>query len=303
VTRLLIGTSEGLFELDGDQPSPDSEFGKREATALAVGAGETWALADRRSLMRRDESGTWEQIAASEDLEITGVVRTSNDVFVGTEEAHVLRLRDGDLVRLDAFDRVEGREKWYTPWGGPPAVRSLAVDLAGRIHANVHVGGIPRSTDGGETWEPTIDIDADVHQVIAHPREPDVVLAAGAVGLALSEDGGANWRIERDGLRSTYSRAVAVAGDAILVTASDGHRGGHAAVYRTSLGPSLRLERCTEGLPEWFDGNIDTGWLAASGSTVAFATSDGRVFVSDDAGAKWLQPAAGLPRIRWLCFA
>jgi hypothetical protein len=181
-------------------------------------------------------------------------------------------------------------------------VRSLAFDLAGRIHANVHVGGIPRSTDGGASWEPTIDIDADVHQVIAHPRELGVVLAAGAVGLAVSEDGGASWRIEREGLRSTYARAVTVAGDRILVTASDGHRGGHAAVYGTTLGPSSSFEKCTEGLPEWFDGNIDTGWLAASGVTAAFGTNDGRVFVSDDAGASWRQAAAGVPRIRSLCF-
>ncbi|MGH2590881.1 MAG: WD40/YVTN/BNR-like repeat-containing protein [Actinomycetota bacterium] len=303
MTRLLIGTTEGFFELDDDEPRPGPGFGEREVTALAVDAGVTWAVAQSRSLMRREGSGAWEEIARSEDLEIACLVRTPTDLFVGTDEARVLRLRDGDLVGVESFDRVEGREKWYTPWGGPPAVRSLAVDLAGRIHANVHVGGIPRSLDGGETWEPTIDIDADVHQVIAHPSEPDVVLAAGAVGLAISEDGGASWRIEREGLRSTYARAVAVAGDAILLTASDGHRGGHAAIYRTTLGPGLRLEKCTEGLPEWFDGNIDTGWLAAAGSIAAFATNEGRVFASDDAGATWRQGAAGLPRIRWLCFA
>lgn len=303
MTRLLIGTTDGLFELDGDQPSPDLGFGEREATALAADSEETWAIADQRSLVRRSGSGAWEEIARSDDLEITSFVRTPNDLFVGTEEAHVLRLRDGSLVRVEAFDTVEGREKWYTPWGGPPAVRSLAVDLAGRFHANVHVGGIPRSTDGGRTWEPTIDVDADIHQVIAHPSEPDVVLAAGAVGLAVSEDGGASWRIERDGLRSTYARAVAVAGDSILVSASDGPRGGHAAVYRTAFGPGSGLEKCTEGLPEWFDGNIDTGWLVASGPTGAFATNDGRVFVSDDAGVTWRQAATGLPRIRSLCFA
>jgi hypothetical protein len=302
VTRLLIGTSDGLFELDGHQPSPDPGFGEREVTALVVDAGVTWAVAESRSLMRREGSGAWEEIARSEDLEIACLVRTPMDLFVGTDEARVLRLRDGDLVGVEAFDRVEGREKWYTPWGGPPAVRSLAVDLAGRIHANVHVGGIPRSMDGGATWEPTIDIDADVHQVIAHPSEPDVLLAAGAVGLAISKDGGASWRVERDGLRSTYARAVAVAGNSILVTASDGHRGGHAAIYRTALGPKPSLEKCTQGLPDWFDGNIDTGWLAASCSDTAFATSDGRVFASDDAGATWRQAAAGLPRIRWLCF-
>jgi hypothetical protein len=302
VTRLLIGTSEGLFELDGGEPRPDPGFGERVVTALAVDAGVTWVVAESRSLMRRDGSGAWEEIARTEDLEIACLVRTPTDMLVGTDEARVLRLRDGDLVGVDAFDRVEGREKWYTPWGGPPAVRSLAVDLAGRVHANVHVGGIPRSTDGGANWEPTIDIDADVHQVIAHPREPDVVLAAGAVGLALSGDGGASWRIERDGLHSTYARAVAVAGDSILVTASNGPRGGRAAVYRTAFGQNQSMEKCTEGLPEWFDGNIDTGWLAASGSTAAFGTSDGRVFATDDAGATWRQGAAGLPHLRWLCF-
>lgn len=300
MARLLIGTTEGLLELDGADPSAHPGFG-REVTSVVVGRDTVWVVYDGHSLVRGDGSRTWEVVAESEDLEVTCLVETPDDVLVGTDEAHLLRLRDGGLVRVAAFDRVEGREKWYTPWGGPPAVRSLAVDLAGRIHANVHVGGIPRSTDHGATWEPTIDVDADVHQVIAHPSAPDVLLAAGAVGLAVSEDGGASWRIERDGLRSTYARAVAVAGDSILLSASDGPRGGRAAVYRTALAPGSALEKCTEGLPAWFDGNIDTGWLAASGSTAAFATNDGRVFRSDDDGATWRLAVAGMPRIRWLC--
>jgi hypothetical protein len=302
MARLLIGTSAGLFELDGE-PGLEPGFGEREATSVLVGAEETWVIAGDRSLMRRDRSGKWEEVARSEELDLTCVLRGPQGVFLGTDEAHLLRRDDGDLVPVEGFDRVEGREKWYTPWGGPPAVRSLAVDLAGRIHANVHVGGIPRSRDGGSTWEPTIDVDADVHQVIAHPTEPDVVLAAGAVGLALSEDGGSTWRIERAGLVSTYARAVAVADETVLLSASDGPRGGRAALYRTTLEPGASLERCTEGLPEWFDANIDSGWLAASGSTVAFATSDGDVFVSEDAGRRWARAAAGLPRVRWLSFA
>ena len=193
---------------------------------------------------------------------------------------------------------MEGRDTWFTPWGGPPAVRSIAEDLAGRLHANVHVGGIPRSVDAGASWEPTIDIDADVHQVVAHPTEPDVVFAAGAVGLAVSVDGGSSWRIEREGLHSTYARAVAVAGDRILLSVSNGPRGGRGAVYRTALEPGSTFERCTEGLPEWFDGNIDSGWLDARGSEVAFGTGDGEVFVSDDGGERWTRAATDLPSIR-----
>jgi hypothetical protein len=182
-------------------------------------------------------------------------------------------------------------------------VRSIAQDLSGRLHTNVHVGGIPRSSDAGVSWEPTIDIDADIHQVVAHPSEPDVVLAAGAVGLAVSVDGGASWRIEREGLHATYARAVAVSGDHVLLTVSNGPRGGRAAIYRTALEPGSAFERCTVGLPEWFDGNIDSGWLDARGSEVAFGTGDGEIFVSSDAGERWTRTAEGLPAIRALRFA
>ena len=59
---------------------------------------------------------------------------------------------------------------------------------------NVHVGGVPRSTDSGLTWRPPIDINSDVHQVCAHPTRPDIVIAA--AGLCISRDAGATWTIE-----------------------------------------------------------------------------------------------------------
>jgi hypothetical protein len=303
---LLIGTRGGLFNLHEDalDAERDDGFGDRDVTALTAGGdGSVWAVADRHTLVRRDAAGAWSDVAGVETAEITCVTPTSDGVVAGTEEAHVLRLEDGALTREESFEAVDGRDGWYTPWGGPPAVRTMAFDRAGRIHANVHVGGIPRSLDGGQTWTPTIDIDADIHQVIAHPSESDVVLAAGAVGLAISQDGGATWRIEREGLHRTYARAVAVAGETILLTVSNGPRGGGAAVYRTRLGAGVRLDKCSDGLPEWFDGNIDSGWLAAVGSRAAFGTSAGEVYVSDDEGERWGRAADHLPPIRALAFA
>jgi hypothetical protein len=302
--ELLIGTSEGVFGVAGGEPRPDPSFGTtREVSALAVGDAGVWAVAERHAIVRRDPDGAWAEVARSE-LELVCVVATSRGVFVGTEEAHLLRLGDdGVLAPVEAFETIEGRDEWFTPWGGPPAVRSIALDLSGRLHANVHVGGIPRSVDTGVSWEPTIDIDADIHQVVAHPSEPDVVLAAGAVGLAVSVAGGARWRIEREGLHATYARAVAVAGDHVLLTVSNGPRGGRAAIYRTVLEPGSAFERCTVGLPEWFDRNIDSGWLDARGGEVAFGTGDGEVYRSDDAGERWTLAAAGLPSIRAVRFA
>ena len=300
MSELLVGTSSGLFATNGDGLQPDPGFGTRSVTALAAATGTVWGIADRRTLVRREPDGSWTDIAASAELDLGCVLATRTGVHVGTDEAHLFRLEGEDLSWVKAFESVEGRDEWYTPWGGPPAVRSMAADLAGRLHANVHVGGIPRSVDG-ERWEPTIDIDADVHQVIAHPGEPDVVLAAGAVGLCVSVDGGANWRTERDGLHSSYARAVAVSGDTVLISACTGPHGGRGALYRTRLEAGAGFEKCTAGLPEWFDGNIDSGWVAASGSIVAFGTPDGEVYRSEDAGVRWSRIAADVPTIRWLC--
>jgi hypothetical protein len=299
---LIVGTGAGMLELTQEIANTDPSFGPRAVTALAVRDGRAWAVADGRAIVRREQDGTWSDVARSDALDLACLAPTSHGVLAGTEEAHLLRLDDGTLAPVEAFGTVEGRETWFTPWGGPPAVRSIAQDLAGRLHANVHVGGIPRSVDAGASWEPTIDIDADVHQVVAHPNQPDVVLAAGAVGLAVSVDGGSSWRIEREGLHATYARAVAVAGERILLSVSNGPRGGRGAVYRTALDPGSTFERCTEGLPEWFDRNIDSGWLDARGSEVAFGTGDGEVFVSDDAGGRWTRAATDLPSIRALRF-
>ena len=298
MTDVLVGTSEGLLRLAGGEPHPEESFGVREVAALAVDDGAAWVVAGRNAIVRREPDGTWTDVARSDMFDLACLAPTSLGVLAGTEEAHLLRLVGDALAPLEGFETVVGRETWFTPWGGPPAVRSIAQDLAGRLHANVHVGGIPRSVDAGASWEPTIDIDADVHQVVAHPTEPDVVLAASAVGLAVSVDGGSSWRIEREGLHATYARAVAVAGDRVLLSVSNGPRGGRAAVYRTALEPGTTFERCTEGLPEWFDGNIDSGWLDARGSEVAFGTGDGEVFVSDDAGGRWTRAATDLPSIR-----
>jgi hypothetical protein len=62
------------------------------------------------------------------------------------------------------------------------------------------------------------------------------------------------------------------------------------------------FERCREGLPEWFDDNIDSSCLDAlnDGSYAAFGTGDGRVYGSGDVGTTWAEVATGLPAVRHL---
>ena len=98
--------------------------------------------------------------------------------------------KGGRQTPVESFEAIDGRDAWYTPWGDPADVRSIAAALDGTLHVNVHVGGVARSRDAGRSWAPTVDIESDVHQVLAHPARADVVLAAAAAGFGLSRDGG-----------------------------------------------------------------------------------------------------------------
>jgi hypothetical protein len=292
---ILAATGDGLHDVGGR----DTALEGHQIDALSRDAWGLYALADGRSVWRR-VGDRWVQVAEIEGPQGRCLLATEDGLFIGTAEAGLLRFEDGVLLPVKGFEQVEGRDGWYTPWGGPPDTRSMARDGAGRLHANVHVGGIPRSTNGGESWEPTIDVDADVHQVVAHPTEPDVVLAACAPGLALSRDGGDTWEIGREGLHGPYCRAVAVAGDHVLVSASTGPFTERAAVYRRPLDADGPFERCSDGLPEWFPSNVDSHCLVADGTTVALGTAEGEVFRSVDAGASWETVATELPAVRSL---
>ena len=124
---------------------------------------------------------------------------------------------------------------------------------------------------------------------------------AGARGLSMSTDKGATWSLRSDGLEARYCRAVVLYGDQVLVSASNGPRGGRAAVYRGGLEDGA-FERCRSGLPEWFDDNIDTYCLDAlnDGSFAAFGTNDGSVYVSDGGGTTWRELVTGLSPVRHL---
>jgi hypothetical protein len=243
----------------------------------------------------QDDGEGWRAVASLDVLQATRIVAVDDAVYVGTSEAHLYRVAGEELGRVEAFGSVDGRDGWYTPWGGPPDVRSIA-NWDDDVYVNVHVGGIPRTDDGGRTWTPTIDVDADVHQVTT---AEGLVIAACAGGVAISRDRGATWTYRTDGLDTRYSRGVAVCGDVLLASASRGPRGGAATVYRGAIAEGA-FERCRDGLPDAFKGNIDTYRLDALrlGTVAAFGTEDGRVFVSHDVGTTWSLLAEGLGEIR-----
>jgi len=267
------------------------------ALAPAAGGG-WWAVANGTELWHVTGGEERAPATAPEGVRIHCLMDGPAGVLVGATEAGLFRLVGEELAPVPSFDSTPGRDTWSTPWGGPPDVRSMAAGPDVVVYVNVHVGGIPRTADGGATWQPTIEVDADVHQVIAHPDRVGTVLAACAYGLAVSRDGGRTWTIDDAGLHASYARAVAVAGDHVLLTASTGPRTRQAAIYRRPLDSDGPFERCTDGLPEWFDANLDTHRLASDGPTVVLAAPDDALYRSGDAGTTWERTDDGFPPVR-----
>ena len=303
----FIATDDGLhlFEAgDGAPARGDGAVGELaglEIAALEPGDRGPWALVEGKEIWRLAD-GRWTRIASTGRRKGTCLAATPAGLLIGTTRGHLLRLEKGRATLIPTFDQAEGREAWHTPWGAPADVRSMSAAPEGPIYVNVHVGGVLRSTDGGATWRPLLDIDHDVHEVRAPAGHPGLVLVAAYDGFGVSRDGGDTWAWENEGLHAHYCRAVALAGETVILSASAGHHGRRAALYRRSLDGDGRWERCADGLPEWFSDNVDTGCVAARGETVVIGTEDGCVFLSADAGCRWETIAKGLAPVRAVAF-
>jgi len=302
IPTVLVGTwRDGVFVMG--ETATHELAGHSVKGLVGDGRGGALAIIDEHSLGRRAADGAWTTLASSE-LALACCISAGTTLYVGTDDARVLQLAQGKLEPLSSFDEVAGRATWYAGAAlingqllGPPlGIRSMSATCDGAVVlANVHVGGIPRSSDGGATWQPTIAVEADVHQVSAHPSRPDIVVAAAAVGLCMSRDAGVTWKIEQDGMHAPYCAAVAFYGDEVLVSAATDHFAARGAVYRRRLDGQGSLSRVEHGLPEWLAGIPDTGCIGSKGSAAAIADRRGYLYVSVDAGGTWQQQAQGLP--------
>jgi hypothetical protein len=275
---VLVTTTDGYHIFTSSGKQLRSLEGHRVESFTPAPGGAFLAVVDRREIWSHGSDGGWTPIAKSEGT-LTAVVAAGDAVFAGTDDARVLRLApSGALEPLPGFDTVAGRDEWHQV-GSPLQVRTMTATCDGRaVLANVHVGGIPRSVDGGVTWHPTLAVDDDVHQVLAHPTRPEIVVAAASVGLCRSHDGGATWTSSTEGMELTYARGVAFVGGDAVVTVSDGPWASRALVYRASVDGG-GAEPVDGGLGE-LHGNVDSRCIDSNGEIVALADGDGAVWRS-----------------------
>lgn len=80
-------------------------------------------------------------------LHVQCLALVPSGIFVGTSEAGLYTSNNGRLTRLVGFADVDSRTDWFTPWGGPPDVRTIVMDPVGTLFANV-----PHNVHGLTIW-------------------------------------------------------------------------------------------------------------------------------------------------------
>lgn len=290
---MLIATSNQVFTSAGETPAPCLAIDGIRCLDEGVQYSAI-GLADGRVVVLSDGQAQPQATGIGDSVECIALLSEEPlHVLLGTEPPHVYSLdgTDAPASRVESFDALECRQSWYTPWGGPPAVRSLA-HSGDWVFADIHVGSIMRSPDRGATWEPvTPDLHADVHQVATAPSRAGRLYANTAAAVFISDDYGRSWEQRREGLENRYGRALAVHPrdpDCLLASVSKGP-GNRRDVqgklyYSRDAGRSWTWSLA--GLPE-VQGNIDTFHIAFDAAGIAWVAVEDQLYRSEDRGENW----------------
>lgn len=232
---------------------------------------------------------------------------------------------------VDTLWRMPERRQWMGVAGGEqPGINSVLVDPRdpSDIRVGVSTGGVWASTDEGASWalinrgmyneymppERREDpISQDVHQLARCAAHPEVMWCQHHNGVFRSEDAGASWR-EVTAIRpSKFGFAVAAhpsdPDTAWFVPAVKDERripvDGKVVVARTRDG-GRSFEVLSNGLPQRHA--YDLVWrhalaVDAGGDRLAFGSTSGGVWISEDGGDSWTMLEARLPPVAAVRFA
>jgi len=185
----------------------------------------------------------------------------------------------------------------------------------------VSAGGVYRSDDGGETWQPANEgvraenlperypeAGHNVHRLVMHPRRPERLYRQCYNGTYRSDDGARSWTEITAGLPSDFGYGIEVDPNdpdtVFQIPESSSHLrapvDGMLRVYR-SRDAGATWESASRGLPAEhvyvtvLREALDTDSRDPCG--VYFGTSGGHLFASADGGGRWQEIASYLPRV------
>lgn len=284
--------------------------------------GKTWSDPETYNIKFPEGS----EVSLKQVWQITADPHDADTLYCGVEPAALFKSTDaGETWSLNRglFDHPH-RTQWM-PGGGGLCLHTILVDPSNskRMHVAISTGGVYRSEDGGETWEPRnkgicarfLPPDQQypewgqcVHKVVSHPSNPDRMFLQHHWGVYRSDNAGDSWDDIGQGLPSDFGFAMEIDPHDpntvfIIPIESDEFRCTPEAklrVYRTRNGGSS-WEPLTEGLPQEdaFETILRDNLIADANNPTGlyFGTRSGKVFGSRNGGDSWTMLREGLPPI------
>jgi photosystem II stability/assembly factor-like uncharacterized protein len=315
--RLYAATGDSVARLDetGGSWSVELSLVGSRAQCLAVDPRDPntvyVGLGDDGVRRTTDGGATWApSVLEGEQVFSVAVSAADGAVYAGTEPSALYRSDDGGETwrELAGLLELPSRPTWSfppRPWTShlrwiAPSPHDADVVLAG-----IELGGLMRSTDGGETWQDQRPgSQPDVHSLAWHPRVPGRAYEAGGGGAAWSDDAGDTWHRADDGRDRHYTWSVAVDPEDPELWYVSASTGPFAAHGRRG-DPQARIFRRNGGGWEALDGGLPDPLPAMPYALVAtherlFAgLANGELWESSDRGDNWercrlSQPLSGL---------
>jgi photosystem II stability/assembly factor-like uncharacterized protein len=342
---LLVGTAKGLFRIfrdtegqawriDGPHLAGYSVLHTLDAGGGRLLAATSHSIWGAHIYSSTDHGATWVSLeAVPEHSAASGrgatkaiwyLARSGPVLFAGIDPAGLFKSDDQgrSWQPVDGLNEHPTRSTWE-PSKGCFAVHSIYVDSQqpDNIVAAVSAGGVYRSEDGGDTWQPANrgvraenlperfpETGHNVHRVIMHPRLPERLYRQCYNGTYRSDDGGHNWTEITAGLPSDFGYGIVTDPNdpdtVFQIPESSSHLrapvDGKLRVYR-SRDAGQTWESASAGLPAEhvyvtvLREAMDVDSREPCG--VYFGTSGGQLFASADEGESWEAIASYLPRV------
>jgi hypothetical protein len=254
-------------------------------------------------------------------------------LWAGTMPGGLFRSDDGgnSWSLNEALWHMPERRQWQGVAGGEqPGISTVLIDPRNPkdIRIGVSTAGVWASTDGGASWriinegmyneymppeQKGLPIAQDIHRLACCAAHPEIMWCQHHNGVFRSEDAGHNWR-EITAIRPSKFGFAVVAhprdpDTAWFVPAVKDERripvDGKIVVARTRDGGNS-FEVLRNGLPQHHA--YDLVWrhalaIDASGERLAFGSTSGGLWISEDCGDNWTTPEARLPPVSVVRFA
>lgn len=308
VAETLAGTRVNCLISDPSAPQRLIAGTQQDGVLISDDGGQTWRPAGLAGLMVKS-------LAVSP--------HTPDTIYAGCKPVSLFVTHNSGET-WEELTGIKRRRRWW--WFSPaepsdfsPYVQALTISPTnpGVMLAGIELGGVLRSTDGGQTWSKRCrGAVLDCHSLKFHPTDGSWVYEGGGsgAGAAFSRDGGVTWQQPDGRFAGKYGWMVAadpaqpeiwylsasrqpnlLRGEFVPPAHRDGQAGAH--IYR--FNGSGKAEPLAGGLPQPLD---DMAYAlvsdpAAPGHLYA-GLSNGQVWHSANLGDTWEQLPFNLGRIQ-----